>query len=271
MATDDDTHEAIVHEWRPPPAPPLPAGGPLGETAVTRALTPAEDQQVAQARTARGEEPYPTITPEHRARLEADRAAAVRAEALIPPVAPEWLGWALRASPLPAGTRAECEVLPSGAVDLVIRYDEHVVVMQGSADRRQWGYSLGPAGDEGLMGHDEVAPLLPVALHAVAALLGGCDPPSSPVRLPVRPGVAGILDALHEQRITLAAAAADFAARDWSMPSMAMFEQEEPARANHWQDVEAARQTGRITLERYRVLDDSRGVVIWHQAPDEPR
>lgn len=54
-----------------------PRGGPLGESAVTRALTDAEQANLVQARVARGEEPYPTTTPEHRARLEADRAAAI--------------------------------------------------------------------------------------------------------------------------------------------------------------------------------------------------
>lgn len=256
------------HGYRLPPGARR-TRGLLAEPAVTRELTAEEQANLEQNRIARGEPPRPVITPEHRARLEADRAAAIRDETLVPTGAPRWLAAALRVSPLPDGARAECTVFPSGAVDLVIHHGDHVASVQGTADGRQWGYSVDPSPDEGLSGHDEVTTLLPSALHAVAAKLGACDPPPAPTRLPVRPGVAGVLDALHERRITLAAAAADFAARDWSVPPASAFRigEDFPWQENDWAEADAARQMGMITREQYEVLDAARGVIVTRPEP----
>lgn len=79
-ACDVAATETAHHDGCRLPPTGAPLRGPLAESAVTRELTADEQQRLVQARIARGEEPYPTITPEHRARLEADREAALRDE-----------------------------------------------------------------------------------------------------------------------------------------------------------------------------------------------
>ena len=79
--TIDGLRDGVDHDPRGPG--PVPAHrrltrGLLAEPAVTRELTEDERGNYERAQIARGEDPYPTITPEHRARLEADRAAAIK-------------------------------------------------------------------------------------------------------------------------------------------------------------------------------------------------
>ncbi|MEJ2860539.1 hypothetical protein [Actinomycetospora flava] len=84
---------------------------------------------------------------------------------------PTWLLDAVQASPLPEGAQVECETFASGAIALVVRHAGHLATVQATADRTEWGYSIDPADDDALTGHDATAPDVDTTLAAVADLL----------------------------------------------------------------------------------------------------
>jgi hypothetical protein len=72
-----------------------------------------------------------------------------------------------------AGTPRTVTVHSSGAVSIVIRVAEHVVVIDGTAAHTEWGISIDPEDEAAFSGHPETAASLADALRTAHATIRG--------------------------------------------------------------------------------------------------